>query len=73
MADGWGKLTARQLEIVSLLCEGLSNKQIARRLQISHGTVKVHVANIFRTLGVSTRLQAVVAVQNINLQRTTRS
>ena len=57
-------LTARQREVLELLCEGLQNKQIARRLNIASATVKIHVANILRTLNVSSRLQAaVVAMQ----------
>ncbi len=50
------QLTRRQLEVLALLCEGLQNKQIARRLNIAGATVKIHVANILRTLNVSNRL-----------------
>ncbi len=60
-------LTTRQLEVLSLLCEGLSNKLIARRLNISGATVKVHIGNILRELGVSSRLQAVVAARRLEL------
>jgi DNA-binding CsgD family transcriptional regulator len=63
--DGWtsppARLTPRQLEVLALLCEGLPNKIIARRLNIATGTVKIHVGCILRELGVATRLQAVVA------------
>ena len=54
-------LTRRQLEVLSLLCEGLPNKVICRQLNISTGTVKVHISFILKQLGVSSRLQAVVA------------
>ena len=54
-------LTPRQLEVLSLLCEGLPNKLICRRLNIAAGTVKVHMGVILRELGVTSRLQAVVA------------
>ena len=60
-------LTPRQLEVLSLLCEGLPNKLIARQLNISGATVKVHVGCILRELGVSTRLQAVVAAPRLGL------
>jgi DNA-binding NarL/FixJ family response regulator len=50
-------LTARQGEIATLIAEGLSNKQIARRLSIEMATVKNHVHNILVTLGVGRREQ----------------
>lgn len=56
-------LTRRELEVLSLLCEGLPNKLIGRRLHISLGTVKVHIGNILRELGVSSRLHAVVVAR----------
>jgi DNA-binding NarL/FixJ family response regulator len=55
--------TQRQLDVLLLLCEGLPNKRIGSRLHISPGTVKVHVGQILRKLGVSSRLQAVVAAR----------
>ena len=54
-------LTPRQLEVLSLLCEGLPNKLICRQLNIAAGTVKVHIGVILRERGVTSRLQAVVA------------
>lgn len=62
-AELFEKLTPRQLDVLAMLCEGLPNKLIARRLNISAGTVKVHVVHIHRALGVSSRLQAVVAAR----------
>lgn len=61
------RLTAREAEVLALLCEGLPNKMIARRLRISAGTVKVHVSNILRAMDVSTRLQAVVLARRWQL------
>jgi DNA-binding CsgD family transcriptional regulator len=60
-------LTPRQLEVLALLCEGLPNKLISRRLNIANGTVKVHVVQILRALNVASRLQAVVAARNLGL------
>ena len=60
-------LTPRQLEVLALLCEGLPNKLIARRLDIASGTVKVHVVQILRTLNVSSRLQAVITARDLGL------
>ena len=60
-------LTPRELEVLALLCEGLSNKLIGRQLNISAGTVKIHVGKILAELGVSSRLQAVVAAHRRGL------
>lgn len=48
-------LTPRQRDILALLVQGKSNKEIARTLNLSEGTVKVHMAALFRNLGVHTR------------------
>ena len=53
-------LTERQRDIIKLLEEGLSNKEIARKLDISDGTVRIHVSTIYRVLNVNNRTQAVV-------------
>jgi NarL family two-component system response regulator YdfI len=52
-------LSDRELEVLDLLAEGLSNKLIAHRLSISEHTVKTHVASIFAKLGASSRTEAV--------------
>jgi DNA-binding NarL/FixJ family response regulator len=51
-------LTDRQLEVLSLVCEGLANKQIARRLTITERSVKSHLTAIFDRIGVQDRTQA---------------
>ncbi|MBC7953977.1 MAG: response regulator transcription factor [Rhodospirillaceae bacterium] len=53
-----GKLTPRERDILRLLREGLPNKVIANRLEVSEVTVKSHLGNVFRKLGVQNRLQA---------------
>lgn len=58
-------LTPRQLEVLALLCQGMPNKLISRQLNISAATVKVHIGCILRELGVSSRLQAVVAARRV--------
>lgn len=58
--DPLDALSAREREVLGLLLEGLPNKLIARRLQISEKTVKTHLTNVFRALGVTDRVQAVL-------------
>lgn len=58
-SDAIGRLTARELEILDLISEGLTNKEIARTMAIRLPTVKNHVHNIFEKLGVHTRAAAV--------------
>lgn len=58
-------LTAQQLRILELVCEGKLNKQIAYELSIAETTVKAHITAILRKLGVHSRTQAVLAVQKI--------
>lgn len=52
------ELTARELEVLRLIVEGKSNKEIAAKLFIAEGTVKIHINNILSKLGVSDRTQA---------------
>jgi DNA-binding NarL/FixJ family response regulator len=54
-------LTTRQREVLRLLVEGRTNKEIARALDLSLGTVKIHLTAVFRTLGVTTRAAAAAA------------
>jgi len=53
-----GNLTARQAEVLRLLADGLSNKEIAARLYLSPGTVERHVGTIYRKLGLGGRVDA---------------
>ena len=59
-------LTERQVEVLQLLSQGKPNKLIGRALGISEGTVKIHLAAIFRTLNVRNRVEAVVASRRIS-------
>jgi DNA-binding NarL/FixJ family response regulator len=59
------RLTPRELEVLQLICDGLSNKEIAEKLELSANTVAVHRANIMNTLGVHKTAELVVyALQN---------
>jgi two-component system, NarL family, nitrate/nitrite response regulator NarL len=58
-------LTDRERQIISLVSEGLSNKEIGRRLNIADGTIKVHLHHIFRKLEISNRtLLAALVISN---------
>ncbi|MGK3949045.1 helix-turn-helix transcriptional regulator [Microbacterium sp. K2] len=59
-------LTARERQVLDLIAEGLSNRQIGERLFISVKTVSVHVSAVLRKLGVSTRTEAAVLQKNQN-------
>ncbi len=60
-------LTPRQMEVLQYLCAGMSNKEIASSIQLAEGTVKIHVAAIYQTLKVSSRLDAVRAAEHLGL------
>jgi DNA-binding NarL/FixJ family response regulator len=57
------ELTPREREVLALLADGLPNKLIARRLEISEKTVKAHLTNIFHRIGVTDRTQAALWAQ----------
>ena len=60
-------LTSRQKQVLDLVCEGSSNKEIANILGLSGNTVKIHVTAILRSLEVSNRTQAVLLVSKTGL------
>lgn len=56
------RLTAREMEVTQLLAKGASNKVIARELNVSESTVKIHVQNILKKLNLNSRVQIAVYV-----------
>lgn len=60
-------MTERQIDVLQLMRRGMSNKVICRQLDLAEGTVKVHVSNVLRALGVNTRTQAVIAANEMDL------
>jgi DNA-binding NarL/FixJ family response regulator len=58
-------LTPRQADVLALLVAGKSNKSICRELGLAEGTVKTHIAAVFRALDVTSRVQAVIAVAKL--------
>lgn len=71
LAPSEGDLTPRQCEILELIVKGASNKEIARALRLGEGTVKVHVAALFRALGVHNRSSAAAAATRVLAGRVT--
>lgn len=56
MTEEWSKvLSPRECEVAALIARGLSNKEVARELGVSSGTVKIHVHSIFQKLGARSR------------------
>ena len=66
-------LTARELEVLGLLAEGLSNAAIAQRLWLSVNTVRNHVANLLGKLGVHSKLEALAVATREGLLEATPS
>lgn len=60
-------LTARQVDVLQYLSQGLSNKETAQKMGLAEGTVKIHVAAIFQVLHVSNRMDAVRAAQRLGV------
>jgi DNA-binding NarL/FixJ family response regulator len=63
-------LSPRRAEVLTLLLDGLPNKEIARRLEISENTTKAHVGAVLKSLGVTTRVQAMIAASRLGLRLT---
>lgn len=60
-------LTKRENEILSLICDGLSNKEIAETYKLTEGTIKNHVVNIFGKLQVKNRVQATLVAKSLKI------
>lgn len=67
--DPLAALSQREREVLALLVEGLPNKLIARRLEISEKTVKSHLTSVFRAIGVTDRTQAALWAERHGLGR----
>jgi DNA-binding NarL/FixJ family response regulator len=61
------QLTKRQFEVLELLCDGMTNKDIGKALAIGNATVKIHVSSILRVLNVPNRLQATIVARHLGL------
>ena len=67
LATRLSRLTEQQFRVLSMLAEGLLNKQIADRLNVQERTVKAHVTAIFKVLGVANRTQAALAARSVGV------
>ncbi len=67
LANSIASLTPQQFRVLGMLAEGQLNKQIAYELNVSEATVKAHMTAIFRKLGVRNRTQAVIRLQNLDV------
>ena len=71
-SSGWASLTPTEERVVALAAEGLTNAQIAERLFVAPGTVKVHLGHIFTKLGVATRAELAGAATRRSVERSQR-
>ena len=62
-----GTISQREQELLAVLAEGLTNREIAARLVIEESTIRTHLRNIYRKLGVNSRLQAVQRARELQL------
>jgi two-component system nitrate/nitrite response regulator NarL len=62
IAEPFSQLSTREQQIVTLVCGGLSNKEIAAKLGVTEGTVKAHLHAIFEKLGVRSRIEIMIAL-----------
>jgi len=63
------KISERELEVLTLLAAGSSNKEIARRLEVSPNTIKTHIARLFEKLGAKRRTQAILRARELGVIR----
>ena len=68
VAEALASLTPQQFRVASMLVEGLLNKQIAYELNVKEATIKAHMTEIFRKLGVHSRTQAVLAMSSLSVE-----
>ncbi|MCC5964913.1 MAG: response regulator transcription factor [Natronohydrobacter sp.] len=66
-SNGRGDLSGKEMDVLSHLAEGLSNKEIANELQIAEATVKMHVTSICRKISANNRTRAVIVAKEMGL------
>lgn len=68
LAQKLAELTPKQFQVLKLIQDGLLNKQIAYKLNVTEATVKAHISAVFRKLEVNTRTQAVLMLNQLHLE-----
>lgn len=71
IAEAIAALTGQQYIVLTMVAQGLLNKQIAYELDVTEATIKAHLTAIFKKLGVRTRTQLAVAVSHLSLEAPT--
>ena len=66
-AEAFPELTEREREVLELIAQGLDNREIARRLSLSHKTIRNHVSNIFNKLQVAGRAEAIIRARDAGM------
>ena len=69
IAETFSKLSARQQEVIALVCDGLSNREIAEELNVTEGAVKIHLHAIYEKLGIQSRTELIIALAMSALDR----
>jgi DNA-binding NarL/FixJ family response regulator len=62
VAEPFSQLSAREKQVVTLVCNGFSNREIAEKLGVTEGTVKGHLHSIYEQLGVRSRIELMIAL-----------
>ena len=62
VAEPFAELSQREQQVTTLVCDGLSNKEIARKLGVTEGTIKIHLHSIFVRLDVRSRIELMTAL-----------
>jgi two-component system, NarL family, nitrate/nitrite response regulator NarL len=70
IAEPFAELSHREQQAVTLVCDGLSNKEVARKLGASEGTVKAHLHSIYGQLGVRSRAELMIALADRRRSKT---
>ena len=68
-SSNWEVLSVREREVMLLAAKGLPNKEIARELKVTEGTIKLHLHSVYRKLGVKGRFALAVRVKNRLMNR----
>jgi len=63
IAEPFSELSDREQQVITLVCDGLSNREIAEKLGVTEGTIKCHLHSIFEQLGVQSRIELMIALK----------